>query len=291
MKTALYILGGVVLLLLVAFGGLLVRPGRFPAPTDMPGATGGERSRMSPRLVPIPDGLPAPVDRWLRADYPDGAPAYDTAYMRGRGVMRIGPLELPFRHRVEYRPGEGFVRQMDLTWYGIAVLHGLDTFVGGRGRMVTPGGAFDGPQIDQGANIANWLEATASPGTLLSDPRVRWEPIDDNSARLVVPLGDEEDSMVIGFDPVTGEPTTARAKRFRGASDGEKSEWLVEMRDRKRVNGGVRVSSTIDATWVGDARPWATFRYDSGWGNVAVPELDDAERAAEQGTEAAAAGS
>jgi len=278
MRNVLYVVGGVLCLVAVALGGLLVRPGRFPAPREAADTPGSAVVGGKVRRVPVPDGLPAPVDRWLRADFPNGAPAYDTAYMRGRGVMRIGPLELPFRHRVEYRPGAGFVRQMDLTWYGIAVLHGLDTFVGGHGRMVTPGGAFDGAQIDQGANIANWLEATASPGTLLEDPRVRWEPIDEHSARLVVPFGDAEDSMVIGFDPRTGEPTTARAKRFRGATDGEKSEWLVQMRGRTTVDGGIRVSTRIDATWVGDPRPWATFEYDSGWGNVGVPELDDAER-------------
>ena len=272
MKVVLYVLGGLVALAAVLVGGLFVKPARFPKPA---GATDAARPA---RLVPIPDGLPAPVDRWLRTDFPDGAPVYDTAVMQGLGVMRIGPLPLPFRHRVEYRPGEGFVRRMDLTWYGVPVLHGLDTFVGSRGRMVTPGGAFDGPQIDQGANIANWLEATASPGTLLSDPRVRWEPVGKTSARLVVPFGDGEDSIVIGFDPESGEPTTARAMRFRGAEDTAKREWFVEMSKRTTLDDGVLVSTKTNLTWVGDPRPWATFEYDAGWVNVAVPDLDVAER-------------
>ena len=193
--------------------------------------------------------------------------------------MRIAGVALPFRHQLELRPGRGFYRKMDITWFDIAFLHGLDTCVDGVGVMNTPVGRVDGPKIDQGASIIAWLELLAVPGVLAENPRVRWEPIDDASARLVVPFGDGEDSLVIGFDPATGAPATARTYRYRDADSAEKTGWLATMRDRKTVPGGMGpIATTVDAQWDGDDRPWATFAYDSAWPNAAVPGYDEASR-------------
>ncbi len=167
--------------LLLGFLGLLVKPSQFAAPTT-------PDSTEPVRLVSIPAGLPAPVDRWYRAEFPQGLPVYDTVVMRGTGTMRIAGIALPFRHLVELRPGRGFYRKMDITWFDIAFLHGLDTFVDGTGVMNTPVGRVDGAKIDQGANVVNWLELLAVPGVLAETPGVRWEPIDQTSARLVVPF-------------------------------------------------------------------------------------------------------
>ena len=72
-------IGGVVLLGLL---GLAVKPSPFAAPARV-------ATPKPVRLVPIPAGLPAPVDRWYRAEFPQGLPVYDTVVMRGTGTMRI----------------------------------------------------------------------------------------------------------------------------------------------------------------------------------------------------------
>lgn len=267
-RVTLYILGGLMALTLVLLGGFLVPPSLFDAPQDPP--------KPAAATVAIPEQLPAPVDRWLRAEYPDGLPVADSLVMRGRGVMRIGPVPVPMRHVVEIRPGEGFARRMDLTWYGIAFAHGKDTYVGGHGKMVTPVGEFEGDKIDQGANIVNWLEVLAVPGVLATSEGVRWEPVDENSARLVFPLKDAEDSVVVHFDPKTGAPAQVTAQRYKDADTAAKKLlWTAGMRDRK-VLGGLQVSGEVDALWEGADKPWATFGYTDVWVNAATPNFDAA---------------
>ncbi len=270
MKVVQYVVVVVVGLLVVAGVGLLVKSPRFAAPA------GAADAPAPVRIVQVPDNLPAPVARWLHAEYPLGMPVYDSVLLSGRGVMRMKGVTIPMRHRVEFRPGVGFVRRMDLTWYGIGLLHGRDTFVNEKGRMETPVGPADGDRIDQGANVASWLEAISVPGSLLSDPRVRFEPVDDHTARMVFPFKDGEDSVLIGFDPDTDVPVSAKALRFRGAEDTTKHEWYVTMRGRRSA-GGIWYPAEVDARWEGDPEPWATFAYDAAFPGAPVPELDAAQ--------------
>jgi hypothetical protein len=50
-----------------------------------------------------------------------------------------------------------------------------------------------------------WAEAPyTTPSVLVLDPRVRWEPIDETSAHLIVPFEDSEESLRVEFDFETG---------------------------------------------------------------------------------------
>jgi hypothetical protein len=63
------------------------------------------------------------------------------------------------------------------------------------------------PKNDHGANVRMWAEWVLwLPAALLTDPQVEWRPIDEETALLVVPFGDEEDHLVVCFDPETRKP-------------------------------------------------------------------------------------
>jgi hypothetical protein len=67
-----------------------------------------------------------------------------------------------------------------------------------------------------------WAEAAAWPSLLISDPRIRWEAIDENTARLIVPFEDQEDMLTVRFDSQSGlitrmEPCAIRMARRKSS--------------------------------------------------------------------------
>lgn len=89
------------------------------------------------------------------------------------------------------------------------------------------------PQLDQGENLFLWAEAALIPSAVVSRPGVRWQPINETSARMVLPLRDEQDEMVFSFDPETRLIREARALRYREVG-GPKIGWRVQYLNWRR---------------------------------------------------------
>lgn len=62
--------------------------------------------------------------------------------------------------------------------------------------------------------------------TFWLDKRVRWEAVDDTSARLIFPFNDGEDNLLVHFDPGTGLVSQIDALRHRDGESG-KVGWRV----------------------------------------------------------------
>jgi len=228
--------------------GLQVPPAPFP---DYPRPTVGLDS------VPLPGGLPAPVERYYRLVYGERVPVIRSAVLTGRATMRIGGISFPARFRFVHDAGRGYRHYIELTLFGLPVARADEAFLDGAGRMELPVGTFDGPKIDQAANLGMWAEASWFPAVWLTDPRVRWEPVDDATAVLVVPGPAGEERFVVRFDPATGRLLMMEAMRYRDA-DGEKILWIAESRDWCTVCGYTLPASGA-ATWLDQGRPWAVF--------------------------------
>ena len=87
MKIVIAVLAAVVGLALLGWLGLRIRPQPF-----------ADLAQQSPVLktVPLPDGLPAPVERYYRQLYGDQAPVIESAVITGRATMSpVGGLRCP----------------------------------------------------------------------------------------------------------------------------------------------------------------------------------------------------
>lgn len=252
-------------LALLAWLGLQV-PAR-PFPPFAGHAQGAEIA-----TIPLPDGLPVSVERFYRRVYGDEIPVVRSAVISGRATLRIAGIPFPARFRFGHDAGRAYRHDIDLALFGLPIMKVHETYVDGRARLELPMGVTEGePKVDSAANLGLWAESIWLPGLFATDDRVRWEPIDDVTALLVVPFGEREQRFVVRFDPATGLPRLMESMRFRSADDVAPVLWLNEVVDWGTRSGDV-VPTVAALTWFDEGRPWATFRVEEVLYDVDVRE-------------------
>jgi hypothetical protein len=206
----------------------------------------------SPETMPLPAGLPAPVARFYRQTYGEQVPVIRSAVITGRGTLRLSGITLPMRFRFTHDAGRSYRHYIEATVFGLPLLKVNEYYVNDQERMVFPWGVQEGnPKLDQGGNLGMWAEMLRwLPASLLTDPRVRWEPVDDETALLVVPFKEQQERFVVRFDKMSGQIRYWEVMRYKDGS-GEKTLW---------VNGA----------WFDDGRAWAVFTSEGLVYNVAV---------------------
>ena len=114
------------------------------------------------------------------------------------------------------------------------------------------------------------------PALWVTDSRVRWEPVDDQSALLRVPFDGREgalaqETLLARFDPQTGLLTTLESMRYRDADDVRRILWINEIREWGELNG--QTTAIVGAvTWFDQGQPWAVFRIEQVLYNAEVDE-------------------
>jgi hypothetical protein len=154
-----------------------------------------------------------------------------------------------------------------------------ELYLDGKARMELPVGIIENEsKIDMGANLALWGESAFwLPSILVTDPRVRWEAIDDTTARLVIPFGEEEeDTFTVTYDPQTGLIHTMEAMRYREATDEVKIPWRNEPLGWQTFHG-IEIPSPVALTWLDEGTPWSVWTVEEAVYNVDVSEYIKAQ--------------
>ena len=257
-KIVIGILGGLAVLAGIGWAGLQVRPSSFAPPDDAPKNLG---------VVDVPADLPAPVRRYFLTAFGEQVPRTESLIALGTGRANFG-FWMPLRFRLTHDPGVAFQRDMEVTWFGRTVLKAVDRYVNGAGMTGPVGREATGPAVDQGANMILWAEAPLIPSLWLTDDRIRWEAIDNTSARLIFPFHDGEDELTVHFDPESGLISHLTALRFRSEETG-KVPWRVDFLTWQTMNG-VTVPEQLSVTWADQGKPWSYWDFDAYYWNVDV---------------------
>jgi hypothetical protein len=252
---------------LVALGwlGLHTRPRPFPPfPLQTPEL----------ETVPLPKGLPAPVERFYRQVYGDSVPVIESAVFGGRATLR--PVAsfpaFPGRFRFTHIAGQGYRHYLEITMFGLPLIKGNEHFLNGKARLdLGIIGVSEGPNVDQAANLGLWAESAWFPAIWLTDPRVRWEAVDDVTAIMVVPFGEDEEFLVLRFDPQSGMLRFLEAMRYREDTDEGKILWICEALQWTAV-GGYTLPAVGRITWFDQGTPWAVFGIEDVVYNVDVED-------------------
>jgi hypothetical protein len=251
---------------------------RIPAPAFASPDAG--REPLTP--VPIPDGLPAPVERFARAIYGHSLPSAQTAMVMGRADVTMNGVAMPARFRFYYDMNHGHYHDIQVTWFTLPIMAIHERYRDGHAIIDIPiiGRTEDDRYTDAASNQGFWAELIAwVPALALQDPRVRWEAIDETSARMIVPNAPAEEAFTLTFDPATGYLATLTAQRYQG-SDGVRHHWQPNALEWRAVDGTPTMARS-SISW-DDSAPWVVWDID----HVAL-NVDVSSRLAQFGGEVA----
>lgn len=223
--------------------------------------------------VAPPADLPEPVARYVRAAFGERIPVIRTAIISGRGWLRFSGITFPARWRFVYEAGQGYRHIIEAALFGQPLLKVNETYLNGQGRLELPFGVVENePKVNQAANLGLWAEAIWLPSIWFTDPRVRWEAIDDHSARLIVPFGAEEQAFTVWFDSVTGLIRRMETLRWRDAGDAAPIVWRNEALAWMRA-AGMQIPAEATVTWMDQGTPWLRLDTEEAIYNVEVEAL------------------
>ncbi len=123
MKIVLIIAGILAFLFLIGWLGLQVKPVPFQP-----------HSEQTPLLetVPLPAGLPAPVERYYRRVYGEEIPVITSVVIKGRANISPFGVVLPARFLFVHNAGKDYRHYIEATWFGLPIMKVDEGYVDGK---------------------------------------------------------------------------------------------------------------------------------------------------------------
>ena len=262
MKILFLVVGGICALVCLGWLGLRVKPAPFK---PFPLVSGQADS------IPLPEGLPAPVENFYLQVYGEDIPVINSFVLSGRAKMRVMGITFPVRFRFTHLAGQGYRHYIEITFCGLPLVKVNERYLDGTSRLELPFGVEEGPKVDQGANLGLWAEALWLPAVYVTDPRVRWDAVDEETALLIVPFGEKQQRFVARFDPETGLLQYLESMRYKGSGSQDKMLWINQALHWDAVDGS-ETPMVSAATWFDEGTPWAVFTVEEIRTSVAVDD-------------------
>ena len=242
--------------------GLQVKPLNFPAPAS---------SGSLDEAMVVAEDLPQPILHHFQGSFGEKVPLIKTAVVWGHARIKRAGLWVPARYQVYYQAGAAFYRAIQLTWFGQPILSGHTALLNNQGELFTRG-LFNldvrGDEMTQSQVLSLWAESLYTPSVLLGGTSARWLSRDEESARLMVPYGEGEETLVWRVDPQTGWLAQVNALRQRFGT-AYKVPWRVDY-SAWTAYRGVYIPAHMSMSWEDSIGTYAEFEADGAVFNVDI---------------------
>lgn len=209
--------------------------------------------------------LPEPVQRYFNYSLQEGQSFISYARLKHSGQFR----QKPDQKWTSITGVEYFTTQNPgLVWFGkVPFISATDKYVNGKGNLkvkfLSTIKFIDakGETTDQG-EFLRWLsEAVWYPTALLPSENMKWEAIDDNSAKIIYSDDRISAEGIFHFNEI-GQISRFEAMRYMDESRLE--HWTINCSDYKQVNG-MHLPFFAEVIWNLDAGDfcYAKFRVDT----------------------------
>jgi len=206
------------------------------------------------------EGLPAPVQRFFKRNLQDGQPHPSCVRVRDRGEVREAPGQ-PWTEFVgevyAIRGGPAVLKFRRARPFPLVWVDSRAVYLRGRGRVVAKLFSSlttvdeDGDAARRGMLLAYLAELALLPPALLPSDTLRWEPIDDDRATLIVVDGELEVRAQLCFDEfgnLVRFETHDRPCPIEDVDHEGPARWTVRFTERRDF-GGLHLPTRIDAEW------------------------------------------
>ncbi|MBZ0297079.1 MAG: hypothetical protein K8L99_31250 [Anaerolineae bacterium] len=246
---------------LIGWLGLQVKAPSFPSIDTPP----------PPDRIPLPADLPGPVLKHVRAIFGETMPEVQSAIVTGRAKLVFMGIPMPARFHFYYDTArKSHYHDIQVTWFKKPILRVHERFLDGKAMLDLPFGRVENdPYTNAAAWQGFWSETLAwVPAIVFATPQVRWEAIDDSSARMLLPNADDEEAFTVNFNADNGLMSDINTMRYADSKSGQRQTWTNHIQQWSRI--GDQLIPTLAQTKWNDDPPWATWEIEQVVFNVDV---------------------
>lgn len=194
------------------------------------------------------EGLPEPVQRYFRYSLKENLPYISYVRLKHKGNFRLKPDQKWMSIQGE----EYFTtHKIGFVWFGkLPLFSVIDQYIDSKGSIVAKFLSLikvadaSGEKIDQG-ELLRWLgEAPWYPTALFPSEKLKWEPIDNNSAKVTLSNQGTAVQGIFYFNKV-GQITKFTSRRYK---EDTLEEWTGYYRNYKEVNG-MQIPHDVEVIW------------------------------------------
>lgn len=212
--------------------------------------------------------LPPLVQKWLTNSGMVGKPEIFTVYLTQELQLTLKPEQTQWnkgtaKQYFTVNP-PAFNWNINTEMNTVLKVVGRDKFEDGKGEMLIKllsllpvANAKNNDKIDQGTLQRFLAEIVWFPSAALS-PYIKWESMDDNSAKATMEYKGTSGSGVFHFDK-KGNFTKFVAMRYRNSDDTEPAKWTVTAKKTEEING-VKIPVECEASWELENRTWTWLK-------------------------------